>query len=837
MLIFLWVMSSSPNIEERYPSYIDRPHILQQFKSEVNISRNALLSNYNAGYGNLTGFHLSYKDALDGRNASDWPFPGKSGLFVEEEKYSILPNSVSRRAANVWNQEGKCVDLPSSRDDDNKERVGTKLNTGDFPLNISGLVRGRFNRIDNTNELLTPIHMPLPNYLSKLYEYRTDERRSKEEEKRNLNNDGDDDNYSTPIDVDLQNNEYMKKIGNFTEPEGLIKLSFYNSYPESSTDDLDFEDTTTVRVSVRLNDLTEKDEHILALSGVYHQDTGNMVVTTRSAKFDGIHALPELNLAPGSHFNKSRWALYEEFNRTKIDDLEFQQVERLVDASDECEYIGYFHIESTNLTKEELKEVDYELLNPIGRPHRPVPDLKLSSGILYSPNCAILLNLETARGLRDEISDNSLRNTILVAAVVVLFQIWILIRQMAQTNTPSTLSKLSFWTISIINMADGSISVISLLCSMIYTELYIQFAVCSFLAFTCSAIYEMKYGIQIYCTQLNERPLDWRTMLQGTPVDERSERRDRDINNTGDNTNNPNAAANDDNGANTTNFVTPTNPAGTTDEQAVGAELYTRHFFTMLVFLFVLMNVVTWPKTPRRVFEYIFITLFNSFWFPQIYRNVLRGSRTSFSWEFILSTSVLRLIPVIYIDLFPNSFHHHRDIGYVIFLFFWMSFQLTILLLQELLGPRFFLSDKYLPATYDYHPIITKGDIESGFNLDAEELVSDGSSSTDEDSRKLKYVTDCAICMQKVEIPVLDNGTAESTHSHNESQGEHSSLLNTSLIPGSSGIGFGKGTVNLIARRRYMVTPCKHVFHTECLENWMMYKLQCPVCRNSLPPF
>lgn len=831
-------MSSSPNIEERYPSYIDRPYILQQFKSQQNTSRHALLSDYSSGYGNLTGFHLSYKDTLEGRNASEWPFPEKKGPFIEDENFSILPNLVSRRAANVWNAEGKCVDLPSSRDDDKEEKNGVKLNSGDFPLNISGLVRGKFNRINTGKDSLTPIHMPLPQYLAKLYQYRTDERRSKEDEKRNLHNGDDDDNYSTPIDVDLQNNEYMKKIGNFTEPEGSIKLAFYNTYPQNTDGNLDITDTTTVQVSMRLNDLMDKDEHMLSLSGIYHQDTGNMVVTTRSAKFDGIYALPELNLAPGFHFNKSRWALYEELNKTKIDDLEFQQIERLVDASDECEYIGYFHIESTNLTKEELKQIDYELINPIGRPHRPVPELKLSSGVLYSPNCAILFDLGEAEGLRDEISDNTLRNTILAVSLVVLLQIWILIRQMAQTNTPSTLSKLSFWTISIINMADGSISVISLLCSMIYNELYIQFAVCSFLAFTCSAIYEMKYGIQIYCTQLNERPLDWRTMLQGTPVDERSERRDQNLNNTNDNTNNANTTTTD-NATNTFNFVTPANPAGTTDEQAVGAELYTRHFFTMLVFLFVLMNVVTWPRTPRRVFEYIFITFFNSFWFPQIYRNVLRGSRTSFSWEFILYTSVLRLIPVVYIDLFPNSFHHHRDIGYLVFLFFWMSLQLVILLLQELLGPRFFLSDKYLPATYDYHPIITKGDIESGFNLDAEELVSDGSSSTDEDSRNLKYVTDCAICMQKVEIPVLDTGCADSQHtnSHNENHGEHGGLLTSSLLPSSSSIGFGKGTANLIARRKYMVTPCKHVFHTECLENWMMYKLQCPVCRNSLPPF
>jgi len=28
-----------------------------------------------------------------------------------------------------------------------------------------------------------------------------------------------------------------------------------------------------------------------------------------------------------------------------------------------------------------------------------------------------------------------------------------------------------------------------------------------------------------------------------------------------------------------------------------------------------------------------------------------------------------------------------------------------------------------------------------------------------------------------------------------------------------------------------MVTPCRHVFHSNCLEGWMRFRLQCPNCR------
>eukprot|EP00817_Percolomonadidae_sp_ATCC50343_P007346 CAMPEP_0117428452 /NCGR_PEP_ID=MMETSP0758-20121206/8152_1 /TAXON_ID=63605 /ORGANISM="Percolomonas cosmopolitus, Strain AE-1 (ATCC 50343)" /LENGTH=141 /DNA_ID=CAMNT_0005214807 /DNA_START=1371 /DNA_END=1796 /DNA_ORIENTATION=+ len=32
-----------------------------------------------------------------------------------------------------------------------------------------------------------------------------------------------------------------------------------------------------------------------------------------------------------------------------------------------------------------------------------------------------------------------------------------------------------------------------------------------------------------------------------------------------------------------------------------------------------------------------------------------------------------------------------------------------------------------------------------------------------------------------------------------------------------------------------MVTPCNHAFHEECLKRWMEEKLECPVCRETIP--
>lgn len=80
---------------------------------------------------------------------------------------------------------------------------------------------------------------------------------------------------------------------------------------------------------------------------------------------------------------------------------------------------------------------------------------------------------------------------------------------------------------------------------------------------------------------------------------------------------------------------------------------------------------------------------------------------------------------------------------------------------------------------------------------------------------------DCAICTEVLEVPVVraSRGLKESPSS------------SSSAAAGGAG-----GLVGVFARRAYMVTPCRHIFHTKCLEGWFRYKLQCPICREELPP-
>jgi len=38
------------------------------------------------------------------------------------------------------------------------------------------------------------------------------------------------------------------------------------------------------------------------------------------------------------------------------------------------------------------------------------------------------------------------------------------------------------------------------------------------------------------------------------------------------------------------------------------------------------------------------------------------------------------------------------------------------------------------------------------------------------------------------------------------------------------------------ATNMYMETPCGHKFHKVCLEQWVVHRRKCPVCRTDIPP-
>jgi hypothetical protein len=39
---------------------------------------------------------------------------------------------------------------------------------------------------------------------------------------------------------------------------------------------------------------------------------------------------------------------------------------------------------------------------------------------------------------------------------------------------------------------------------------------------------------------------------------------------------------------------------------------------------------------------------------------------------------------------------------------------------------------------------------------------------------------------------------------------------------------------DFVSNDKVMLTECKHLFHTTCMENWFKQKMNCPICRKTL---
>lgn len=106
------------------------------------------------------------------------------------------------------------------------------------------------------------------------------------------------------------------------------------------------------------------------------------------------------------------------------------------------------------MTLEIIRRIEQELRHPTGAPVPVAPPIILSS-IIYSPTCGFVLGTKESKGLKVESYYNKASNFALSAAAVMVAQIWLLMRQMNESNTPSTVSRVSFWTMAMMSVVDG----------------------------------------------------------------------------------------------------------------------------------------------------------------------------------------------------------------------------------------------------------------------------------------------------------------------------------------------------------------------------------------------
>ena len=668
---------------------------------------------------------------------------------------------------------------------------------------------------------------------------------------------------------------------NVTGLEGDIRIRL----DEKKSQLLDSEGVSVREIAAELtleNDSSNGPSWDMTLHGVHFPQQGSIVLATTSQRFPGIFTLPHftlseklyapaqriLNLTLAATIEKQETA--SETNALNPWSSSPQSTSDLFMSTPHCEYIVYLQQYPIHSHPTDVGAIETELRDPTGRLDIQSPPMKMSA-VIFSPDCGFVLESkgppdfapqhgQHLQGPKIETYISSGRRAILVFAVIICAEISLLIRQMREASTPSTRSRISFYTIGMMAMGDGFFCMSFLVISIILDAAFLPLVTTAFLSFLSVSFFGMKFLMDIWTVQGPER-------------DERRRRQGHDASS---NTT-PTAAAPIANtiitpaGADTLTLPlpvtasrsassngpplvtqptqdtgagnqTPTDtqpPATTTPGNAARRELsalYTRFYLILLVFLFLTLYSTTWPPFLRTVYVRLLSLVYLSFYMPQIYRNIMRNCRKALQWRFVVGQSILRILPIAYLYLYPdNVLFVVKDSNWMIAVICWTWFQVWILISQELFGPRFFVPkacSSWIPAGYDYHPVLKEEDEETGasYPIGFTQITASSPSTTAttssngpkikiaEGRRKGKKTFDCAICMQTLEVPIVPR----------DSEGASSSAA-------TAGIGIGVKDL-VFGRRVYMVTPCKHIFHSVCLEGWMRYRLQCPICRDNLPP-
>ena len=263
----------------------------------------------------------------------------------------------------------------------------------------------------------------------------------------------------------------------------------------------------------------------------------------------------------------------------------------------------------------------------------------------------------------------------------------------------------------------------------------------------------------------------------------------------------------------------------------------------------------------------LLIFLGSSYWVPQIIHNIEQGQADGYTMRYILAMTVTRLFtPLYFLGCSYNFLRAYiptagNYFAFSISLVTWSVFQVGVMVLQRKFGARFFIPKVLLPQEYDYHRPIT---VREGrvVPTDAYPSVPLNPSSSEEEEtnaegmgrvRRLMYTltgpcrrryTSLKRYCRRVYSQIKEKRTSSSRgyrRVSDEGNGENAVVVDSSDVEeGETGelqcLICMCELERPLRRRDYMVTPCNHLFHTECLQRWLEVKLECPTCRHSIPP-
>ena len=250
---------------------------------------------------------------------------------------------------------------------------------------------------------------------------------------------------------------------------------------------------------------------------------------------------------------------------------------------------------------------------------------------------------------------------------------------------------------------------------------------------------------------------------------------------------------------------------------------------TLIVFFY------TWEN-----YKIIYILVLYSFWVPQIVYNVTTEAKGPLHHQYVYGMTLSRLVAPLYVFAVPNNFlkeiYPESSTNYLLceLLVLWVGMQAALLEAQRRYGARFFIPARFLPPKFDYNRPIPA-------SLLPEDHTREDVATPSESVQKERVAT------PEIRTPLL---SSESTNPRRGarnrmkgSRGVEAVPMTTETIseaPTRSALPSFECAIcyNEIDIRNpsgYMLAPCDHLFHQDCLVRWMEVKMECPICRKDLP--
>lgn len=286
------------------------------------------------------------------------------------------------------------------------------------------------------------------------------------------------------------------------------------------------------------------------------------------------------------------------------------------------------------------------------------------------------------------------------------------------------------------------------------------------------------------------------------------------------------------------------------------AVLHLRYYVTLFGALLLLLYVD--GNTLLRLY---FLGLY-SFWVPQIVLNVITQAKTPLHKHYIYGMSASRLVAPLYIFCVKNNFLRgvYPDVPYDPLLgqllVLWVGIQAAVLIAQGKYGTRFMIPQCFLPPKFDYHrPIPTSMLPPGALDMHTDPMEDDTRVVTSAETKR--------------DAEVMNNGSAD-RHTTSVTTRLRRAASTSPAVSGSGGGGAATTTTTIATttgattktvtekptprpsrptldccicydaieiqdRQGYMLAPCDHLFHRNCLIQWMDVKMACPICRSDLP--